>query len=88
MEGVKAKALKCIGSCFDLIEEKLGGGRFAVGGALTAVDAFLFVFFWWGIGIGFEMEDSYPKYAKLVKGWMERAAVRDTLKAEGIEWSL
>lgn len=84
IEGIKAKGLECIKDCFDFIEERLVG-VYAIGGALTAVDPFLFVFFRWGTLIGLEMKEKYPKYTALVSNLAQRDAVKATLMAENIK---
>jgi glutathione S-transferase len=82
-DGIKAKAFECIKDCFDLIEEKLVG-VYAVGGALTAVDPYLFVFYRWGNETGFEMKEKYTKYTALVSNLAQRPTVKATLDAENI----
>jgi len=82
-EGIKKKALECIRDCFDAIEGKLVGIH-AVGGAFTAVDPYLFVWYRWGNSTGFEMKEKYPKYTALVENLVKRPAVKATLEAEDI----
>ena len=81
--GIRAKALECIKDCFDSIEGKLADA-YAVGGALTAVDPLLFVFYRWGNDTELEMQKHYPKYTALVSNLAQRAAVKATLEAENI----
>jgi len=82
-EGIKKKARVCIENCFERIEEKLVG-VYAVGGQLTAVDPYLFVFYRWGNAAGFEMREMWPKYTKLIENLVERPAVKAALEAENI----
>lgn len=87
-EGIKAKAMESINDCFDLIEEKLTD-VYAVGGAFTVVDPFLFVFYRWGNNAaGLEMKDRYPKYTALVSNLLQRTAVKTALEAENLELTL
>lgn len=95
LEGIAARARERVEECFVMIEGKLkmeceGGGEgvFAVGGALTAVDPYLFVFYRWGNNGKFGMKEKYPRYTALVDGLLEMDAVVDTLVAEGIESTL
>lgn len=86
-EGIKTKARETIKECFELIEGKLEG-VYAVGGAYTAVDAYLLVFYRWGNVIGVNMKVEYPKYTELIANLVQRAAVKTTLEVEEIESSL
>lgn len=81
--GIKAKARESIKDCFDSMEVKLES-IYAVGGALTAVDPYLFVFYRWGNEAEFRMKETYPKYTALVSNLVQRAAVKATLEAENI----
>ncbi|KAE9367202.1 glutathione S-transferase [Stipitochalara longipes BDJ] len=82
-EGIRAKAMKNIKDCYDLVEGKLIGVH-AVGDSLTAVDTYLFVFYRWGNDAGFKMKDEYPKYTALVANLVLRPAAKAVLTAEGI----
>jgi glutathione S-transferase len=86
-DGINAKAVKNIKDCYNLIEEMLVG-MYAVGGAFTAVDAYLFVIYRWGNGAGFKMREEYPKYTALVSNLVQRPAVIAALKAEDITSTL
>jgi len=83
-DGVKVKARELITECFDTIEGKLCG-RFSTGGAFTAVDLYLFVFYRWGNRNGFDMKAKYPKYTALASNLVLRPAVRSALEAEQIQ---
>lgn len=86
-DGIKAKARECIKECFEHIEGNLTD-VYAVGGALTAVDPYLFVFYRWGNVAGFEMKEKYPKYTALVSNLTQRDAVKASLEVEGISSTL
>lgn len=81
---IQAKGRKTIAECFDLIERKFSG-LYATGGAFTAVDPFLLVFYGWGSRIGIDMRASYPKYAAFAQGLARRESVAIALAAEGID---
>jgi glutathione S-transferase len=85
-EKVREKSLRRVGECYDFIEEKLEGKKWAVGNDYTAVDAGLFVFHRWGTRSGFEME-KYPNYTRLVKEVAKRPAVIKSMEEEGISIS-
>lgn len=85
VNGIRSKARGWIETCFDIIENKLDGGPFAVGNALTSVDPYLFVFWRWGVDIGFEMEARWPKYTNVVKNLVGLEAVQKTLELEKIQ---
>ena len=87
-EGIKAKGIEHVKEYFDFIEDKLVD-IYAVGGAFTAVDAFLFVCYRWANGgSGYVSMDKYPKYTALVSNLVQRPAVKATLKAEDIKSTL
>jgi len=76
-----------IGDGFVFIESKLKGvgeGKWAVGEQMTAVDAFLLVFWRWGSLHGFGME-SYPRYRALMEMLVVKEVVKETLRIEEIE---
>lgn len=84
-EGVKGRAREVVGECFDEIDGRLvEGSGWVVGGGMTAVDAYLFVFFRWGNEAGFDMRRKYPKYTKLMENFVKREKVKDTLERESI----
>ncbi|OQV07086.1 Glutathione S-transferase, domain-containing protein [Cladophialophora immunda] len=79
---LKQRARDSIIACYEQIEAKLDG-PFAVGGALTAVDPFLFVFYRWGNLIGLPMEAKYPKYTRHAREMSKRPSLQAALRAEG-----
>ena len=81
---IRAKGRATIAAAFDFIEGSLNGTH-AVGGAFSAVDAFLLVFYRWGNGIGLPMAGAYPRYAALAESVVGRQAARAALAAEGID---
>lgn len=89
LDGIRERGVRVVEECFGVIEGKLGGGgMFVVGGALTVVDAYLFVFYRWGDQLGLEMRGKYPKYAALVENMLELDAVKEALKVENLVYSL
>lgn len=85
-EGIKGKALERVKDIFRTIDGKLTG-VYAVGGAFTAVDPYLFCFWRWGVEVGFQMKEDYPKYAKLVDNFVTRKSAKEVIKTEGWEGS-
>ena len=81
---IKARSLKTVEECFDMIELDLSSAH-AVGGSFTAVDAFLYVFYRWGASLGMDMKEKYPKFTNLVVNLAKRQSVQAALKAEGVE---
>ncbi|TGO44632.1 hypothetical protein BOTNAR_0777g00040 [Botryotinia narcissicola] len=55
LPGIEKKSMGNVENCFDIIEGKLNG-LYAVGGAFTVVDSYLFVFHRWGEGNGLKMK--------------------------------
>ncbi|KAG4434218.1 hypothetical protein IFR05_010288 [Cadophora sp. M221] len=83
-EGIKTKALERVRGIFDVVEGRLTGVH-AVGGEFTAVDAYLFVFYRWGVQVKFEMKEKYPRYSALVENLVKRKGAKAAIKTEGIE---
>ncbi|KAL5314085.1 hypothetical protein ACEPPN_018509 [Leptodophora sp. 'Broadleaf-Isolate-01'] len=84
-EGIKTKALERVMGIFEAVEGRLTSVH-AVGGDFTAVDAYLFVFYRWGVNeFQFEMKEKYPRYTSLVETLTKREGAKAVIKAEGIE---
>lgn len=80
---VREAAKTNIRGIYKYINEKLEGKKWAVGDDFTAVDAYLYVFYRWGImPAQFDMETDYPNYAKHAKEVEARPSVQAALKAE------
>lgn len=84
---IKEKARACITESFDMIEARLDGVH-AVGGAYTAVDVYLFVFYRWANEGGWSMREDYPKFTALVEELVKNPAVGKALEAEDIQSTL
>ena len=85
-EGIKEKGRKSVEECFEKVEGDLQlGGGFAVGGSFSAVDAYLYVFWRWGVGMGIRMGERFPRFGRLVGEVVKRGAVGRALEAEGVE---
>lgn len=82
-EAIREKARKTIADGFDTIERK-DFGEWSVGDGLTAVDAFLLVFYRWGNAIGMGMAESYPRYASFAEILLRRPSVMSAIATEGI----
>lgn len=80
---VKGNAIKKIEECYDFIEEKLEGKKWAVGDDFTAVDANLFVFYRWGPMVGIDMK-KYANYTRLAEEVAKRPSVVKAVEEEGI----
>ena len=67
---------------FDYVEGRIGSGPFVMGNTLTIADPYLFVILGWGerlIGL-----DKWPNLAAYRQRMLQRPAVRDVLKFEGL----
>jgi glutathione S-transferase len=82
-EGIKDKARESVIEAFAYIESKLQG-EYAVGDALTAVDAFLYPLYRWVSKREIDLS-VYPKYTALIEALERRDSVQAVLKAEGIK---
>jgi glutathione S-transferase len=83
-ESIRSKSLKTVEECFDMIEQGLSSAH-AVGDSITAVDAFLYVFFRWGASLGMGMTEKYPNFTNLVVELAKRQSVQEALNIEGVE---
>jgi len=82
---VLAAGKQVIQDAFKYIDTQLEGKKWAVGDDFTAVDAYLFVFYRWGIRpTGLSMEQDYPNYARVMAALSERESVQEVLKIEGL----
>ncbi|TGO07280.1 hypothetical protein BTUL_0297g00030 [Botrytis tulipae] len=81
LPGIEKKSMRNVQNCFDMIEGKLNG-LYAVGGAFTVVDSYLFVFHRWGEGHGLDMKRAHPKYTALVDNLVNRPSVQKVLELE------
>ncbi|RWA11455.1 hypothetical protein EKO27_g3636 [Xylaria grammica] len=83
---VKAKGLKNIEYCYDLIEKRLGNRTYVVGEHLTVVDLFVYVLWGWGARFALiEMKERYPAYGKLVQRVEALDYVRKAVEEEGVK---
>lgn len=73
---ITAKGRQTVADCYAMIDARLIG-PYAVGDGLTAADAFLYVLYRWGVGIGLDMRGAYARYTSFA----ERLARRPSLEA-------
>lgn len=81
---VTGKGHKKILSCFELIEGRLDGSGYAVGGRLTAVDMLVLPSWQWATMMELDLT-KYPKLRGVVAKALELDSVQTVLKIEGIE---
>ena len=86
-EGIRAKAFRNLEDGLDIIEGKLSS-VYEVGGYLTIVDLYLFVFKRWANEMGLKIKEKYPKYIVLAQNLVQYPAMKATLEAEGIKSTL
>lgn len=74
---IKEKATQTIKDCYAFIDGKLqkANNAYSVGDSFTGVDAFLLVFYLWGIRIKIDMDARYPSYAALAHRLLQRESV-------------
>ncbi|KAF2451273.1 glutathione S-transferase [Karstenula rhodostoma CBS 690.94] len=83
-EHVLARAKTLIQGIYKYIDGKLEGKKWAVGDDFTAADAYLYIFYRWGVAPAqFDMEE-YPNYTRLAKAVAARPSTLAVLKAEGL----
>lgn len=84
-EKVRAKGLEKAEEAYGVIDSMLREGGWAVGDAFTVVDAYLLVFWRWGVERGVIKPGRFLRWAALMEKVLAREAVKKTLKTEGIE---
>lgn len=83
---VKAKGEQNLREQYAYIESLLADGReWAVPSGYTVVDAYLFVFYYWGRRIGLTMRTSFPAWTYLAERVVARPAVQRVLANEEIK---
>ncbi|KAL9095647.1 MAG: hypothetical protein Q9165_002079 [Trypethelium subeluteriae] len=80
-ETVRETGREKVKECFERIESKMDG-NFAVGNQLTTVDFYLYIFWRWGNKHGYEVNEKYPKWKKLMMQVEKMDSVRKALKDE------
>ncbi|NHO17057.1 glutathione S-transferase family protein [Acetobacter peroxydans] len=68
----------------DVIENNISGKTWCVGESYSCVDPYLFVFYSWGKAIGLDMESSFPAWSRHAARMLERLAVQNALRQEGL----
>ncbi|KAI8631621.1 glutathione S-transferase [Xylariaceae sp. FL1651] len=83
---VKAKGMKTIEYCYDIIEKRLDGRIYTVGQNPTVVDLFLYILWYWGDRLAsIAMKETYPAYCKVLQRVESLDGVRKAMKEEGLE---
>ncbi|WPG41239.1 glutathione S-transferase [Variovorax sp. EBFNA2] len=82
--GIVKKGRQTVVDCFATIERRIIG-PFAIGEAFSAADAYLYVFYRWGNGIGMDMDQVYPKFAALGRTLASRPSVVKALAVEKVD---
>ncbi|KAI1635251.1 glutathione S-transferase [Biscogniauxia mediterranea] len=82
---IREKGRRVIEACFERVEERLRGRRYAVGGdAPTVVDISLYLFWVWGNFIEIPMGQRFPAWAEVLRRVMTLQGVREAAEAEGM----
>jgi glutathione S-transferase len=82
-EAMKKKVPETVGACFDLIERKMFRGPWAMGGAYTIADPYLFTLAGYMEVDGLDPA-AFPRVLDHRDRMAERPAVQRVLKAEGL----
>ncbi|KAL6903187.1 hypothetical protein GGI43DRAFT_433246 [Trichoderma evansii] len=79
---VQEKARQTIKDCCAFVDGKLSESKNtnSVGNSFTGVDAFLLVFYLWGIRVNIDMGTDYPAYAALAHRLLKRESVIEAQK--------
>ncbi|MEZ0170197.1 glutathione S-transferase family protein [Microvirga sp. TS319] len=83
---VSTKGRENVTEQYAYIEALMNDGRgWAVAGAgFTVADAFLFVFYRWGMRIGLDMKAAYPSWTRIAERTLARPSVQRAMAGEGI----
>jgi glutathione S-transferase len=68
---ITAKGRQTVADCYAMIDARLTGPH-AVGDGLTAADAFLYVLYRWGVGIGLDMRGAYANFTRFAENLAQR----------------
>jgi glutathione S-transferase len=69
---------------YKTIEGNIDGKLWCVSESYSCVDPYLFVFFCWGKAIGLDMAGEFPAWSSHAARMLERAAVQNALRQEGL----
>ncbi|KAK5651186.1 hypothetical protein OQA88_12734 [Cercophora sp. LCS_1] len=83
-EWVRQAGRKNVERFYGMIEERLPGDGFAVGGRLSVADFNLYLFWRWGVDLGLEM-GRWKNWEAVARGIEGREAVRRCLDVEGLK---
>jgi glutathione S-transferase len=81
---VQEKGGKVIEQCFERIDLRLRGRRYAVGDTLTLADFNLCIFWRWGTVIGYDMKNRFPSYTEALQRMQDVPGVREAVTEEGM----
>ncbi|KAI1493622.1 glutathione S-transferase [Biscogniauxia mediterranea] len=85
-DAIREKGRRVIEACFERVEERLRGRRYAVGDdAPTVVDINLYLFWVWGNHIEIPMSERFPAWAEVLRRVMTLRGVREAAEAEGMK---
>ncbi|KAL7920125.1 hypothetical protein ACQKWADRAFT_322445 [Trichoderma austrokoningii] len=79
---VQEKARQTIKDCCAFVDGKLSQSKstYSVGNYFTGVDAFLLVFYLWGIRANIDMDTDFPTYAALAHRLLQKESVIEARK--------
>ncbi|KAM0517028.1 hypothetical protein ACHAPE_005140 [Trichoderma viride] len=82
---VQERARQTIKDCYAFVDGKLSDSKStnSVGDSFTGVDAFLLVFYLWGIRSNIDMDTDFPAYAALAHRLLQRESVVEARKVHG-----
>lgn len=83
--GIMKRGKEMVEESFGFIEGRLRAGKWAMGDSVSGVDAYLLVFWRWGVQVGWKMGVKWPNYTGLVKKVADLDAMKATLEVEGLE---
>ncbi|KAM5352755.1 hypothetical protein ACJ41O_005477 [Fusarium nematophilum] len=86
-EAIRARGRKVIDESFERIESRLEGREWAVGGGLTVVEFYLYVYARWGKKIGIDVERRYPAFGRFAQKLETLEGIREAVQDEGLEFS-
>lgn len=85
---VQDRGKDIIRTAFARIEKALTGKEHLVGDHLTVADFNVYVFYRWGVQIGFDMAGSYPEYTRVLRKVESLEGVKKAIEVEGLKFHL
>ncbi|ETS83090.1 hypothetical protein PFICI_04966 [Pestalotiopsis fici W106-1] len=85
---VQDKGREIIRMAFERINKALTGNQHLVGEHLTVADFNVYVFYRWGVQIGFDMAETYPEYTRVMRKVESLDGFKKAIEVEELKFLL